>query len=198
MNTKIIYPILILSILFSSCSKDKECGNGTIEYANIPQSDKDLIPYKGGETLTFLHVNTGDTLKFTGETNWTTYSNSTFRGADCPIEVKREGRGIAFFNNSSNNKILLNQYILQNGSYVSAFEINFDNLFINTTLLGSPYEKIFDSISIQKNTYYNIYFYSNDNISPKPTNYGCYYTRTDGIIKLFSKTGETWELIGKH
>lgn len=195
MNTKIIYPILILSILFSSCSKDKGCGNGTIEYANIPQSDKNLIPYKGGETLTFLHVNTGDTLKFTGELNWTSYSNSSFRGADCPIEVKREGRGIAFVNSNQSNKILINQYVGETTS--TYFEISFEDLNIFTRLLFSN-EKIQDSINIQGKKYFDIYFYSNDNINPKPTNFGCYYTRKDGIIKLFSKTGEKWELINKH
>ncbi len=71
-------------------------------------------------------------------------------------------------------------------------------MYIKSTLLDSPYEKVLDSISIQKNKYYDIYFYSNDYINPKPQDFGCYYTRKDGIIKLFSKTGDTWELISKH
>jgi hypothetical protein len=39
---------------------------------------------------------------------------------------------------------------------------------------------------------------SNEWLNPKPSDFGCYYTRTDGIIKLFFKTGETWELIDKQ
>jgi len=191
MKTKII-TIIAISLLLVSCKRDK-CET-TINYANIPQSDKNLIPYKGGETLTFLHVNTGDTLKFMGELNWTSYSNSSFRGADCPIEVKREGRGIAFINNQS-KKMVLNQYV---GATTSTyFEISFEDISIFTSLLFSD-QKFQDSLTIQGKKYLEVYFYSNDDINPKPTNYGCYYTRSDGIIKLFSKTGETWELIGKH
>lgn len=194
MGTKFI-AIIAIFFLLASCERDK-CEK-TVKHALIPQSDKNLIPYKGGETLTFMHVNTGDTIKFVGEPNWTDYSNSSYSGADCVIETRREGRGIAFFDNSS-NKLVINQYLLSNGLYISSFEINFGNLFIRTTLLGSPFEKVLDSINIQKNTYYDVYFYSNDDTSPKPTNYGCYYTKEDGIIKLFTKTGETWELINKH
>jgi len=167
----------------------------TVEYANIPQSSKDLIPYKGGETLTFLHVNTGDTVTFVGEPNWTAYSNSTFRGADCPIEVKREGRGIAFINSIQSKINVINQYV---GATTSTyFEISFENLNIFTSLLFSN-QRFQDSITIQGKKYFDVYFYSNDDSSPKPTDYGCYYTRTDGIIKLFTKTGETWELINKQ
>jgi hypothetical protein len=194
MKPKTILIILTLTLLLTSCSKDKGCGNGTIEYANIPQSDKDLIPYKGSETLFFLHVNTGDTLKFSGEPDWTSYSNSTFRGADCPIEVKREGRGIAFINNQSKNMVF-NQYV--GATTTTYFEISFDNLNIFTRLLFSN-QKFLDSITIQGKKYFDIYFYSNDNTSPKPTDYGCYYTRNDGIIKLYTSAGESWELISKH
>jgi hypothetical protein len=197
MKTKLYLMLAICITLYTSCSKDEGCNGTAVQYANILQSDKDLIPYKGGESLTFLHVNTGDTITFFGESKWTNYSNSSFGGADCVIETRREGRGIGFFN-SSKNKLVLNQHILSNGFYVSSFEIDFDDLYIKSSLLDSPYEKILDSISIQKNKYYDIYFYSNDDINPKPQDFGCYYTRKDGIIKLFSKTGDTWELISKH
>lgn len=193
MKMKIILIILTLPMLLPSCSRDR-CDGTTVEYANIPQSSKDLIPYNGGETLTFLHVNTRDTVTFVGESNWTGYSNSTFRGADCPIEVKREGRGIAFINNQS-KKMVLNQYV---GATTSTyFEISFEDMSIFTSLLFSD-QKFQDSLTIQGKKYLEVYFYSNDDINPKPTNYGCYYTRSDGIIKLFSKTGETWELINKQ
>jgi hypothetical protein len=196
MRKKIFFNSLVFLLFYSSCSKDKGCGGTTVQHANILQSFKDLIPYKGGETLTFLHVNTGDTITFIGDSKWTSYSNSSFGGADCVIETRREGRGIGFFN-TSKNKLVLNQHILSNGFYVSSFEIDFDDLYIKSTLLDSPYEMVLDSITIQKNKYYEIYFYSNDDINPKPTDYGCYYTRTDGIIKLFNKTGDLWELISK-
>ncbi len=197
MRIKIFFISLVFLLFYTSCSKDKGCNGTTVEYANIPQSNKDLIPYKGGETLTFLHVNTGDTVTFIGESKWTSYSNSSFGGADCVIETRREGRGIAYSSKSNNKAIVLNQFLSSSGTMY--FEINFDDLYINTAYLWStsPHQKIQDSITIQSKKYYNIYFYSDDNISPQPINYGCYYTRTDGIIKLFTKTGDVWELISK-
>jgi hypothetical protein len=129
---------------------------------------------------------------------WTSYSNSSFGGADCVIETSKEkDEGIGFFS-SSEKKLVSNQHILSNGFYVSSFEVDFDDLYIKSTLLDSPYEKLLDSISIQKKIkYYDVYFYSLMTIQnpDKPRNYGCYYTRKDGIIELFNKTGHVWELI---
>jgi hypothetical protein len=198
MKTKIFLVILICFLLYTSCSKDKGCDGTAIEYENLSQANKNLIPYKGGETLTFLHKNTGDTITFIGESKWTSYSNSSFSGSDCVKETKLEGRGIAFSGVSNNKSIVLNQYISSSGTMY--FEINFDNLFINTAYLWStsPYQKIQDSITIQSKKYYDIFFYSDDNIKPQPNDYGCYYTRKDGIIKLFTKTGDSWELISKN
>jgi hypothetical protein len=194
MRIKIFFISLVFLLFYTSCSKDKGCNGTTVEYANIPQSDKDLIPYKGGETLTFLHVNMGDSITFIGESKWTNYSNSSFGGADCVIETRREGRGIAYVNTNKSSQIVINQYI---GSTSSAyFEIVYDNLMISSSLLFSN-QKFQDSITIQGKKYFDIYFYSDDNINPKPQDYGCYYTRKDGIIKLFNKTGDVWELISK-
>ena len=195
MKTKIFLVILICFLLYTSCSKDKGCNGINVEYKNLSQTNKNLIPYKGRETLTFLHVNTGDTETFIGEPMWTSYSNSSFGGADCVIETRREGRGISYVNKSKSKQIVFNQYI---GATTSTyFEITFEELNVFTRLLFSD-DKFKDSITIQGKKYFNIYFYSNDDVSPKPQDYGCYYTRTDGILKLFTKTGDVWEIISKN
>ncbi|MBC7383077.1 MAG: hypothetical protein H7296_08800 [Bacteroidia bacterium] len=186
--------LTVVSSTFISCYKPK-CKN-TIETKNIAQSDKDLIPYKGNEILTFIHTNANDTHIFVTEPNWTSYSNSSFGGADCSIETKREGRGIALKSQSFNYPITLNQYITDQGN--AQFHIEFQDLIIETRLLFSRVGKMKDSITIQNKKYYDIYFYSSDLSGTKPTNYGCYYTRTEGIIKLFFASGETWELLKKQ
>ncbi len=165
-------------------------------FENLYEDEKNLIPYYGNEVLTFINVNTNDTHIFVGEPNWTTYYNSSYGGADCIIDYKREGRGIAYISPTYNSRIVLNQYISQ--TRTRYFEIQFNSLFVETRLLFSGLEKIKDSIVIQNKIYYDVYFYSNDETGTKPTNYGCYYTRTDGIIKLLFTTGETWELVKKQ
>lgn len=198
-NTRSILTLITILILmggtFISCYKPK-CKD-RVETSNLIQSDKDLIPYKGNEILTFIRTNTNDTHVFVGEPKWTSYSNSSYGGADCSIETKREGRGIGFVSNTFNKPIVLNQYIAADGNAV--FEVKFQNMEIFTNYLysDSPFQKIQDSITIQGKKYYNIYSYANDAV-PRPTNYGCLYTRTEGIIKLFFTTGETWELLNKQ
>jgi hypothetical protein len=181
--------------VYSSCSK--ECGN-TIEMRYLYEDEKNLIPYKGNEVLTFLHVNTNDTVTFIGEPKWKTYFNTSYSGADCAIETKREGRGIAFVSNIFNKSIFINQNIQTQGN--SKFFIDFQNLNIESysSWCNFNFDKKFDSIEIQKKVYHNVYFYSNDINENKPTDYGCYCTSKDGIIKMFFKTGETWELLNKR
>jgi len=199
MKTKNTFPILIFSILFSSCSKDKGCGGKLVEYANMPQLYKDIVPYKGGEKLTFLHVNTGDTLTFVGESNWTSYTNSTFSGADCVIETKREGRGIAYLNNNLNKKIVINQR--NTNSYVATFEVDFEKEYFITTSgdFSSGRSKFdYDSLIIAGKKYYKVFKFNIDATYNPPTDFFIYCNSEYGILKFELKTGETWELINKQ
>ena len=60
--------LLSVAWLYPACSKESPCEKKT-EYKYIPAKDREMVPYKGGEKLTFLHVNTGDTVVFEGEPN---------------------------------------------------------------------------------------------------------------------------------
>ncbi|MFZ4796108.1 MAG: hypothetical protein ACOYMA_01355 [Bacteroidia bacterium] len=65
-TNKVLILFIVIIFIYPSCSKDCEKSKVT-KY--LYQEDKDLIPYKGNEVLTFLHVNTGDTITFIGESN---------------------------------------------------------------------------------------------------------------------------------
>jgi hypothetical protein len=197
MRIKIFFISLVFLLFYTSCSKDKGCNGTTVEYANIPQSNKDLIPYKGGETLTFLHVNTGDTVTFIGESKWTSYSNSSFGGADCVIETRREGRGIAFFDKISNKTIVINQR--NTSGYTSTFELDFEGEYFITGAYDFSTGRTkfdYDSLNIQNNTYNKIFKFNND-AYPRPTNYFVFCNSKYGILKFELSTGEIWELISK-
>jgi hypothetical protein len=183
--------LFIISCIYSSCSKDCEKLKVT-KY--LYQEDKDLIPYKGNEVLTFLHVNTGDTITFIGESNWKTYYNTTYSGIDCSVEEKWEGRGIAFVDHLTNKIIYINNRKTQNWT---TLEIDFENNYflIGLVSLGGNYE--YDSLLIQNKIYYNISKFSNENLSPTPTDYYAYFNKSNGLIKLELENGDIWELINK-
>jgi hypothetical protein len=199
MKTKLIPIIALLSIawLYPACSKDT-CEHKT-EYDNILQEYKDMIPYKGGEKLTFLHVNTGDTVVFEGESNWTQYYNGYSYGAGDGVcfvtEEKLEGRRIEFFSRALNEGILINQYIIEQGNAV--LRIDFKDLEIQSIDYAFKLGTI-DSVIVQGKIYRDVYFMSNDLIDQKPYDFGCLYNHKNGIIRMFFKTGETWELLSKN
>ena len=195
MKTKLFPIIALLSIawLYPACSKDT-CEQKT-EYDNILQEYKDMIPYKGGEKLTFLHVNTGDTVVFEGDPNWKTYYNEKFYGNECQTKVKMEGRGIEFFSSALNQGILINQYIIEQGNAV--LRIDFKDLEIQSIDYAFKLGTI-DSVIVQGKIYRDVYFMSNDLIGQKPYDFGCLYNHKNGIIRMFFKTGETWELLSKN
>ena len=199
MKTKLIPIIALLSIawLYPACSK-APCETKT-EYRYIPAKEREMVPYKGGEKLTFLHVNTRDTVVFEGESNWTQYYNGYSYGAGDGVcfvtEEKLEGRRIEFFSRALNEGILINQYISENSGTV--FEIKFRDLEIQSRRYRYTTGKA-DSMEIQGKVYRDVSFLTFDLRNPKPTDYGCFYTWKDGIIKMFSQTGETWELLSKN
>jgi hypothetical protein len=197
MKTKLIPIIALLSVawLYPACSKDEPCEKKT-EIRYIAEKDRERVPYKGGETLTFLHVNTGDTVVFNAEPNWTQYFGYSSYGEGCIIEEKLEGRGIAFFNSKSNQPIVINQYIIEQGAAV--FEVKFRDIEIKDYSIWHKGNKYSDSIVLHNKTYKDVLFFSNDDHTPSTTDFGCFYTYIDGIIKIYSKTGDTWELLSRN
>jgi len=189
MKSKIIFIILFISFAMTMCSKDRGCGN-TIRYENIPQTYLKNVPYVGGEILTFLHVNTGDTVRFNGEPNWTGYSNSTFDKSDCHFETKHQGRGIAYVH--ADKKIVINQRNTNN--YVATFEVDFENEYFITGDFSDNRIFDYDSIIIANRLYYNVFRFNIDASFP-PTNYFIYCNSKYGILKFELASGETWELI---
>ena len=195
MKTKLIPIIALLSVawLYPACSK-APCETKT-EYRYILQKYKDMVPYKGGEKLTFLHVNTGDPVVFNAEPNWTQFFGNSSYGEDCIIEEKLEGRGIAFIDYSTKRSIILSQFIIEQGNAV--LRIDFKDLEIQSIDYAFKLGTI-DSVIVQGKIYRDVYFMSNDLIDQKPYDFGCLYNHKNGIIRMFFKTGETWELIDKQ
>ena len=184
-----IFTIIAISFLWVACKGDR-CGDGKTYY-NLSENDKSQIPYKGNEVLKFFSTNTSDTLIFQAEPQWTYYSNSKYYGADCPMEDICQGRGIAFFNSSQSKKVVINQlYYLTGGK---GTELNYNDLFTLDGGFDYAGKPDFDSIFVNGNKYFNVYIVTGKISKPKDVGY--WYTKNEGVLMIYSNTGDTLNLI---
>lgn len=183
-----IFTIIAISFLFATCKRDR-CGDGKTYY-NLSENDKNKIPYKGNEVLKFFNTSTSDTLIFQAEPQWTYYSNSKYYGADCPMENICEGRGIAFFNLSQSEKIVVNQ-VYSTSNNVQYIELNYNDIFI----VKKPFPFInagkptFDSVLINGIKYYNVRAITGS--IKQPMDVGFWFTEIEGILKIYTNTNDT-------
>jgi len=176
--------------LLISCYEPGPCKEQII-VEDIPQGYRNLIPYKGGEVLYFFDTNLKDTVKYVADSTWTYYYNSSYSGADCAIETKRQGRKISIVPVNSNKSIIINQFVLSNG-----YQYNFDYYKKNRITTTDFTYGLIDSFQGLNKVYYHVGYYSNSTI-PLTKEYGCYYSINDGIIELFTQFGDTLWLVNK-
>jgi len=175
--------------LFISCYEPGPCKEQII-VQDIPQGYRNLIPYKGGELLYFFDTNLKDTVKYVADSTWTYYYNSSYSGADCAIETKRQGRGISLVPDNGDKTIFINQNKMQDGFQ---YEIDCGKTHISTTDFITNSRDTFQGLNKK---YINVGFFSDDN-QVLTNKFGCYYSVQDGIIMLYSNQGDTLWLINK-
>ena len=192
MNNKIYLLFLFCFLFLFACNKP--CTQGTTTY-NISSGDKSKIPYKGNDTLTFVRTTTNDTFTFYG-TGWQSGFNTSYTAEDCPQKENREARILYFQSPTFSNSIILNLSIYDNSKYTSLLSINFQNITYEVGgVSGLGWYN--NTITILQNTYNYVDSFSNNNLTPFPTNYMCYYNLQYGVLRMRLTNGEIWELIPK-
>lgn len=184
-NPKILHSTFLLVTLFHiSCER---CEGDGKTYYNLSEYDKNLIPYQGKEILKFFSTSLSDTIIFQADSQWTYYRNNKNGGADCPLVHISEGRGMAFISSSNSSKIVLNQI---NEEDVKGFEINYNDLFtVRTTDLGYQWGIDIDSTTINDVKYYDVYTITGRVVKIKDV--GVWFSEKEGILKIYSNTGDT-------
>jgi hypothetical protein len=173
------------------CMK-KECEPQTT-HKNLRQEDKDKVPYSGYDTLTFIRMNDSVQFTFCG-TGWQRLEATKYLATDCNDKEILEMRKLVFQSPTFSSPITISQYIndVNNGVY---FEVDFQSQLFKTGLLWSKNAVDTPTLTIQGKTYKDIHLISFDDALPKPKDFGCLYTWNDGIIKIYYKSGESWEII---
>lgn len=189
MKQKLLLIIPLLLLLFNACKPDEKCVDGN-NYRYINYYDYNKIPYKDHSVLTFIDINTKDTLIFTGQGFQYVFGKYVAQG-ECPQTTNLEYRSLNFINNKNANKILVeNKFISFDVSAIGISYKNFTKIF-DAVEVSKPYK--YDSLIIQGTKYYNVQYLKD--INPYTPFLSIYYNLNYGILKLETNAGDTLELI---
>ena len=199
MKTKILFTIIILSALVSSCVRGKEVGRCDLSEAQI-----NVIPYKKGQVISFID-SLGQIIDLTVtkyELAWgkTEYGGSGFhedyiKTREATVTLELEPNYLINFRLSPyacvNNKgdyCMLSIYLFQFGSQFNFFfDIEGNFLFVTT--------RYYDSLEINGKVYYDVketYHNRNDYAtSPPYKTMQLFYNKEYGILQIL-KDGENF------
>ncbi len=199
MKTK-IYTNLFFAIEFfvyanlSSCQKDNPCVHN-ITTKNIAIDDLAKVHYDDNTQLTFLRTSTNDTFTFTGR-GWVTDYGALTTQDGCYQIYSVQEKHITFSTVSFPKPIVLFFLYYDATNLIDYLEIDFNNTTFITrpsNIENDPFN--YNSLVIQNNTYYNVHYFKNEYNPISKTSYGCYYNKTQGILKMETSDGDKWELI---
>jgi hypothetical protein len=156
-----------------------------------------MVPLTGADKLVFLrNVGQGDTHTFVGN-GWQKFWATKFTKEDCPETQKRELVEAKYSCTTFPSELVINQAIPDNRTSTSSLIITFNaTVYKLTAISGLGYNNA--TVVINGKSYSGVDSFSNNSLSPVPSNYQCYYNRTDGIIKMLLSNGEEWSLISKN
>ncbi len=179
---KLIYLTLLISV-FYACQKD-DCNKKDVYY-NVRDVDKNMLPYSGYDTITYVRTNVGDTHTFIGIGKKVTYDVQS-ENADCGNTLYYEKYYYTYKSSDFNNIVIGQNIPLVSTSRANTF-FDFNNQYFDGSLYLN--EANLDSIIVLNKKYYNVQFIPDD----KP--YKAYFNKEYGCIKMVFTNGDTWELL---
>lgn len=187
---KTITKTIIFFLLILSYSCAKECDARKDIYYNVDEIDKNMLPYNGFDTITFVRTSVGDTHTFIGIGKTTNYERTSL-SYDCSDYYFRENYSYTFKSNTFYSPLYIGQYIPEVSISTPTSYINFQNKFYTGYLYLN--ETNLDSIVILNRKYYNTQYISES--TSIPANYKIYFNKEYGCLKMILDNGETWELL---
>ena len=206
---KLIYPqyfylliigsLILIQTIVSGCFLEQKTHCPPDEYKTyyLTQEDKEKVPYKGFDTLTFLNVNNNDTNVFISTAYSQGFVNTTYPlNIDCSGgHADLEQIKYTFISSTYPNNLFFQIGINNNGhGHEIKTTFNYNVFTTATDFINPPYA--YDSITIQNKVYYQVKYIFNDDFPNSPIYY-MLYNKTEGIIQIKLKDGNNWELISK-
>ena len=184
---KIITKTIIFFLLTLSYSCAKECDARKDIYYNVDEVDKNMLPYNGFDTITFVRTSVGDTHTFIGVGKTTNY-NRTSLTYDCSDYYFRENYSYTFISNTFNSPLYIGQYIPEVSLRTPISYINFQNKFLKGEVDFNDSITDIDSIFILNKLYKRIELINKSSVDK------AYFQIDFGCLKI-EINNETFELL---
>lgn len=186
--------LLFILILISGCEKDKKCEEILVYQNKISITESNLIPYIGTESLIFINTKTKDTIVFVCTSKFKDFGKQIdYQDVECPITYVIERERAVFQSQKPPYKLTVS-LIYHDYRDILYLEIQFgDRVFNNASInFGRKYDK--DSLKINNETYYDLYYFKNDFEPELNTPYGCFYTLNNinpykGLVRIEGEEG---------
>jgi hypothetical protein len=178
--------LISLIVILASCEKNK-CDKRDIYY-NVSDERKNMIPYTGYDTLTFIRTSLGDTHTFIGNGKKITYDIQV-ETAECGNTLYYEKYFYTYNSKTYNSSLIIGQYTNNNNTEAGETYIDFQNQIFNGSVNFNFVKPNLDSLKVLNNVYKKI------EIIPDNKSYAAYFNKEYGCIKLVFTNGDTWELL---
>ena len=177
---------IFLTLIFAySCAK--ECDAKKDIYYNVDEVDKNMLPYTGFDTLSFVRTSVGDTHTFIGIGKTANYKRTSLT-YDCSAYYFRENYAFTFISSTFNSPLYIGQYIPEVSESLTLSYVNFENIFIENWINFNLTKPDIDSLKVLNKMYYKL-----EKLG-QPINKTAYFDKTNGCIKI-EMNNQTWELL---
>jgi hypothetical protein len=185
---KTITKTIIFFTLLLTYSCERECGDLKDIYYYVDEVDKNMLPYTGFDTITFVRTSVGDTHTFVGIGKTISYNKTVETVEYCGRTFFRENYAYTFISKTFNSPLYIGQYIPEVSIRTPISYINFENKFLEGDIDFDFIRQDIDSLIILGKKYYKVEIIGKDN------NQNAYFDKTSGCIKI-ERNNETWELL---
>jgi len=180
--------LLLCYVLFTTCKK--KCEHEEILY-DVEDFEKEMLPYHGFDTLTFIRTSVGDTHTFIGIGKTITY-NYDYDAADCGNSYKHENYYYTYKSVSFGSDLIIGQLVNLNSVSADTYIIFQNQRFEGFLAFNSPIPDL-DSLFVIIKFYTKVHFIPDR--KPNGSPYLAYFAKEAGCIKIKFANGEIWELL---
>ena len=183
----IAFCLFVIALCIQSCKPDP-CESIPDKYVYTQNNSNALIPYSKNSILTFYNTSTKDTLNFYCQKIDTSFWYYRDYSASCEGGSFLQQRGFFFNSPNFNNPLSVSIVLTHPLSDYLEVILGQNMYYIRPVNVGyKPYD--FDSLLIQNNWYYDVQYFKNEYKTQTGNNFGCFYNRTFGVLKLETTDG---------
>lgn len=183
----IAFCLFVITICIQTCKPDP-CESVPDQYVHTYNNSNEVIPYSKNSILTFFNISTKDTLHFYFQKIDTSFWYYRDYSATCEGGSFLQQRGYFFNSPEFENPLSVSIIFTQPLSDYLEIILDKNMYYIRPIRIGRS-NSDFDSILIQNNWYYDVQYFKNEYNTQPGNNFGCYYNKSFGVLKMETTDG---------